>query len=154
MHQSIWTIICMTANNHYFIDSSYVIALEIYDDQHHSQALSHWRRLLKKQIHLTTTSFVFDEVVTFMNAHGQHQKAIQVGSYLLNSPSVRMVFVEKSLFHEGWLYLKKYADKRYSLTDCISFLVMKRLELNVALTFDKHFTQAGFQVQPTSVRSF
>ncbi len=139
----------MTANNRYFIDSIYVIALEVYDDQNHSKALKHWKRLLSRHIRLTTTSFVFDEVVTFMNARAQHQKAIEIGDYLLNSPSVTTVFVDESLFHDGWLYLQKYADKTYSLTDCISFLVMQRLQLNVALTFDKHFTQAGFQVQPS-----
>lgn len=142
----------MKATDHYFIDSSHIIALEVYDDQNHSRALRHWKRLLSRHIRLTTTSFVFNEIVTFMNTRSQHQKAIQVGSYLLNSPPVTVVFVEESLFHEGWLYLQKYADKTYSLTDCISFLVMQRLQLNVALTFDKHFTQAGFQVQPTSVR--
>jgi predicted nucleic acid-binding protein len=139
----------MKATNRYFLDSSYIIALEVYDDQNHSKALKHWKRLLSRHIRLITTSFVFNEIVTFMNTRAQHQKAIEVGSYLLNSPSVTIVFVEETLFHEGWFYLQKYADKTYSLTDCISFLVMQQFQLNVALTFDKHFAQAGFQVQPS-----
>ena len=71
----------MKANNHYFIDTSYIIALEILDDQHHLQALSHWNRLISKPIYLSTTSYVFDEVVTFFNTRKYHSKALEVGRY-------------------------------------------------------------------------
>jgi predicted nucleic acid-binding protein len=37
-------------------------------------------------------------------------------------------------------------DKEWSLTDCISFVVMKREGLTDALTGDRHFEQAGFKV--------
>lgn len=139
----------MKANNHYFIDTSYIIALEILDDQHHLQALSHWNRLISKPIYLSTTSYVFDEVVTFFNTRKYHSKALEVGRYLLDSPSVNVVFVSETLFYEGWQYFQKHADKTFSLTDCLSFLVMKKFQINTALTFDKHFSQAGFTVQPT-----
>jgi hypothetical protein len=36
-------------------------------------------------------------------------------------------------------------DKNWSLTDCLSFTVMKDNGLRVALTGDQHFEQAGFQ---------
>ncbi len=43
---------------------------------------------------------------------------------------------------------QKHQDKRYSLTDCISFVVMKQKGLKTAMTFDKHFAQAGFIIEP------
>jgi uncharacterized protein len=36
-------------------------------------------------------------------------------------------------------------DKEWSLTDCISFVVMKERGLTEALTADHHFEQAGFK---------
>jgi hypothetical protein len=36
------------------------------------------------------------------------------------------------------------ADKDWSLTDCLSFIVMGRRNIRQALTADNHFEQAGF----------
>ncbi len=58
------------------------------------------------------------------------------------------VFVDHNLFNAGWAYFCRHADKRYSLTDCISFVVMQERGLREALTFDQHFTQAGFEASP------
>lgn len=62
----------------------------------------------------------------------------KIGDYLIN----------EALFYQGWQYFKQHTDKSYSLTDCISFLVMEQLKIRTALTFDKHFVQAGFKRLP------
>ena len=74
-----------------FVDTSYWLALEIADEQYHPVALSHWQRMNTALPTLVTTSYVFDEVVTFLNTRGLHKKAVQIGSTLLNSPSFRSV---------------------------------------------------------------
>jgi predicted nucleic acid-binding protein len=51
-----------------FFDTGYLIALEAADDQHHNEALAHWQVLSRSSPQLVTTSYVFDEVVTFFNS--------------------------------------------------------------------------------------
>jgi len=131
-----------------FLDTSYVIALELSGDQHHQAALKHWPSVTKSLPLLVTTSYVFAELVTFFNSRGHHAKAVEIGARLLSSPSVRLVHVGEDLFQAGWQHLQQYRDKNYSLTDCISFLVMKEFGITTALTFDKHFAQAGFKRLP------
>ena len=40
---------------------------------------------------------------------------------------------------------ERRADKDWSLTDCLSFLVMEDRGIRDALTADHHFEQAGFR---------
>jgi len=131
-----------------FVDTGYLLALELTNDQHHQAATRHWQGVVTALPRLVTTSYVFDEVVTFFNSRGQHTKAIQVGNNLLLSPSVHLIHVDTALFYEGWAYFQRHQDKDYSLTDCISFLVMQKLGIGTAFAFDQHFVQAGFTKEP------
>jgi len=134
--------------NHLFLDTGYLIALEAADDQYHQAALTHWHGLTKALPQLVTTSYVLNEVTTFFNSRHHHAKAVEVGNRLLESSIVRLIHVDEALFHVGWRYFKKHDDKSYSITDCISFVVMERLGIHTALAFDKHFVQAGFEKLP------
>src|SRR5436853_3039964 len=131
-----------------FLDTSYLLALELANDQNHHAALHHWQRIGPLLPVLVTTSYVFDEVVTYFNSRGHHAKAVEVGNRLLTSQSVKFVQVDEKLFKEGWEYFQLYKDKDYSLTDCISFVVMKALGIDTAFAFDQHFVQAGFHTLP------
>ena len=46
----------------------------------------------------------------------------------------------------GLAFYEKHDDKEWSLTDCISFQIMRREGIQQALTADHHFEQAGFEV--------
>jgi predicted nucleic acid-binding protein len=131
-----------------FVDTSFILALELTDDQHHDSALQCWRSLATRQPTLVATSYVFDEIVTSFNSRNRHDKAVEIGNRLLTSAVIQLVQVEENLFLEGWNYFQRYEDKSYSLTDCISFLVMTKMNIQKALTFDRHFVQAGFQKIP------
>jgi len=131
-----------------FLDTSYLIALELQSDQYHQKAQEHWRKARVNLPFMITTSYIFDEVVTFFNSRGHHKKAVQIGSMLLSSPSVRFIHVDETLFAAGWTYLQRHHDKDYSLTDCISFTVMNTHTITTAFTFDNHFVQAGYTQEP------
>lgn len=46
---------------------------------------------------------------------------------------------------KGWEIFKMHLDKNWSLTDCITFYVMKERKIRKALTSNHHFIQAGFE---------
>ena len=131
-----------------FIDTSYLLALEMKSDKNHKAVNTHWKTYRKTCPLLTTTSYVFDELVTFLNNSGRHDKAVEIGEMLLSSHTFHFVHVDDDLFKLGWDRFKNRPDKSFSLTDCISFITMEVLNIQAALTFDEHFLQAGFQVIP------
>lgn len=131
-----------------FIDTGFLIALETRDDQHHKAAQDSWRSMLALSPSFFTTEYIVNEVATFFNSRNRHKKAVEIGNCLLNSPSVHFIHVDRPLFLKGWDYFGSHEDKSYSLTDCISFVVMETFEVKCALTFDRHFEQAGFRRIP------
>lgn len=134
--------------NIYFLDTSYILSLEIQNDSAHQRVLQNWAILAKSNVFLVTTTYVFDEVVTFFNSRNLHYKAVEVGNRLLESPDLELIQIDQTLFDRGWQYFQKHKDKSYSLTDCLSFIVMQEREIVTALTLDNHFSQAGFQILP------
>jgi predicted nucleic acid-binding protein len=130
-----------------FLDTGYLVGLEDADDENHPAAREH-REGITRVPTLTTTSYVLDEVVTFFNVRGQHAKAVELGEMLLGSPSVRMIHVGQDLLMRSLGLLRDRPDKRYSLTDCISFVVMRERSISVAYAFDRHFEQEGFVREP------
>ena len=127
-----------------FLDTSFVIALEMARDNQHRAAAKFWQNYVTKPQPLVTTDMVFAEIVTFFNARGLHSKAVEVGDRLLGSALVDVVHITPELRQEAWALLKRQFDKAYSLADCASFVVMRKRRLTQALSFDAHFAQAGF----------
>ena len=66
-------------------------------------------------------------------------------TWLRQHPRVRLVPVSDELFQRGYEFYAAREDKDWSLTDCISFVVMRDEELQAALTHDQHFEQAGYK---------
>jgi uncharacterized protein len=94
-----------------FVDTSFILALELTDDQHHDSALQCWRSLATRQPTLVATSYVFDEIVTSFNSRNRHDKAVEIGNRLLTSTVIQLIQVEENLFFEGWNYFQRYEDK-------------------------------------------
>lgn len=130
--------------NSLFLDTSFVIALEDADDQNHDKAMLYWKKFKKKPCKLVTTSYIFDETVTLLKRRLGFVKAVEVGKRLLESSLIEMVYILKEDFLKAWEMFLKHKDKGYSFTDCLSFLIMEKMDIKKALTFDEHFRQMGF----------
>ena len=65
--------------------------------------------------------------------------------HLLQRSDVEVAPLSVDLWQRGWTLYRDRPDKAWSLTDCVSFLVMQERGLADALTADEHFRQAGFR---------
>ncbi|MGH7738771.1 MAG: type II toxin-antitoxin system VapC family toxin [bacterium] len=129
-----------------FLDTSFLYALEDSSDQHHQEAIGLWQKILKNPPQLILTSYIFDEITTLLQSKLGHAKATEAGNRLLQSALVEILHVTSELFQEAWAYFNKHKDKGYSFTDCVSFAAMNQRSIKNALSFDKHFRQAGFKI--------
>lgn len=132
-----------------FLDSGYLVAYENADDQNHRSARDHWASLTSVPT-LVTTSYILDEVLTFLNARRQHQRAVSIGDRLMEGSFAELVHVDEDLLRRGLDLFRRRPDKRYSVTDCISFVVMRDRQIDTAYAFDDHFGQEGFIRKPTT----
>jgi uncharacterized protein len=125
-----------------FIDTLFVVALVNRRDQHHARA-SELAAAYDGQRFLTTDA-VLIEVGNALARHFRTQAADVIENFL-SSPEVEIIHLTPGLFAEGFQLYRAHRDKEWSLTDCFSFVVMRREGVTEALTFDHHFVQAGFQ---------
>jgi predicted nucleic acid-binding protein len=104
--------------------------------------------LARQNLVIYVTDYIIDETITLVLARVGHAGAVTCGEWLLRSPKVKIVRIEQSQWNEAWAMFRGYRDKRFSFTDCTSFVVMHEHKLVDAFTFDHHFEQMGFQMWP------
>jgi predicted nucleic acid-binding protein len=128
--------------SHAFLDTAYLLALLNPRDTWHARALTLSQRPHSK---LVTTEAVLTEIADALCQRARRTWAVQTIDDLRGDRSVRCVGVDSRLFARALDFYRERDDKDWSLTDCISFVVMGDLRLTDALTSDVHFVQAGFR---------
>lgn len=125
-----------------FVDTLFIVALINKRDQYHQIALN-----LAEQYEncpLITTDAIFLESGNKLSANYRNE-VVELIEQFLASDEIDVIRLTPELFDESLRLYKQYQDKSWGLVDCFSFVVMKQNKVNQALTFDQHFTQAGFQ---------
>lgn len=128
--------------NTVFADACYFLALSISRDRLHQQALA----LAAVNQRLLTTEWVLAETAAALAAPPTRSRFTALVRGLKARNDVTIVPASTLHFKMGCALYAQRMDKGWSLTDCISFLVMWRYRVKSALTSDRHFVQAGFQI--------
>lgn len=128
-----------------FVDSLFWIASLFPRDQWHEQALAAGETL-RNDTTLVTTREVLTEFLAAASRSDPtaRQAAVDVARTILGDETIIVIPPSQELFNKGLDLYEQRLDKRYSLADCISMVVMRERDISQILTHDRDFSAEGF----------
>lgn len=129
-----------------FADTSYWIALLNSRDELHGNAVALARKFASATV--VTSEMVCVELLNSFSNGGPRLRRIVAQAVDALRSNARVVVWPQSTeqFRAALEQYGQVADKAWSVTDCASFQIMRVEEISAALTHDRHFGQAGFDV--------
>jgi predicted nucleic acid-binding protein len=127
-----------------FVDTSGFYAVLDADDPFHAVATAGFERAEQEQWQLVTTNYVVHETWALV----QHRLGWDAVEDFLDVmlPLCRVEFVDQALHLLAAQRCRQSRRRKLSLTDCVSFEVMRRLQLTRAIAQDQHFSEGGIQL--------
>jgi uncharacterized protein len=126
-----------------FADTSFFVAAIGPRDQFHQRAVD-FMQTYNGQV--LTTDFVLVEFGNYLFRTKDRPFFEPVLRNIQANPQYEIVAASRDLLKRGIERYVTRPDKEWSLTDCISFVVMEEHGITEALTSDGDFEQAGFTV--------
>jgi predicted nucleic acid-binding protein len=124
-----------------FADTYYFLALLNRADEGHAAAVAFTGRASRR---LVTTTWVLTELAdSVAQTNGRRLLELLVHDLEADRGTV-IVPPDLAVWKRGLELYSGRPDKKWSLTDCISFVVMRERGITDALTADHHFEQAGY----------
>jgi uncharacterized protein len=138
----------------YFADTSFWIGLSSKRDQHHHRAVAWHQFAIRNRSTIVTTEAVLLEWLNALSDVSTRRTAAESYLRVRADARIEVVPLQAELMDSAIQLYRGRPDKNWSLTDCLSFLVMERRGLAEALTTDHDFEQAGLRAnmldQPSS----
>lgn len=125
-----------------FVDTGFLFAISTPRDRLYARSMK-WAAVLNGP--MLTTEYVIWEMVNALSSPKDRRQSHALLESIQSSPRWTIVPASSSLYTSGLAMHRQHGDKEWSLTDCISFIVMRERAVQRALTHDHHFEQAGFE---------
>lgn len=130
-----------------FLDTSFLVALSMEDDQNHSKAI-----IIAKEIEQGTfgetfiSDYIFDETITFLLGLTKSvERTTKLGDPLKEASE--LILVGELTFASSWDTFKTQRTTRFSFTDCTTIHILKASNIKNIATFDAEFkTLKGISV--------
>ena len=123
-----------------FVDTGAWFARTVPSDRNHL-VIRQWMRQNREG--LITTDYIVDETLTLLRHRGERRRALILGEEFFRGRLAHVYYLTENDIRNAWLIFQQYADKEWSFTDCTSKLIIERLGIAFALSFDHHFRQFG-----------
>lgn len=128
------------------IDTSALLALANRRDQYHERAKSAVKTLVEAGCRLAGTTLILAEFHAHLLHRTDPRRARSVLAVLLRDPLYEWHDVPLELVNDATgRWLERFQDQRLSLTDAVSFELMRRERIDSAFAYDEDFTTAGFE---------
>lgn len=129
------------------VDTGALLALSRRQDQYHARAVEIAERHLAAGGQYVGPTLILGELHSHLLYLRGPKEGRVVLSHLLSDPVHAWLDVSADLVHDAVTnWLARFADRRFSLVDAVSFEVMRRERLSHAFAFDEHFEVAGFEL--------
>lgn len=127
-----------------FVDTSAFLAVLNADDDFHQQAAAVWLDLLTGEARLITNSFVLAEAYALIQNRLGLDAIRTLAKEIL--PLFEVKWVDGELYQQAVTLLLAANRQQLSLVDCSSFVTMHQNNIDLAFTFDRHFSEQGFEI--------
>lgn len=129
-----------------FVDTSAWYSLIDRRDVDHVPTRTFVREWLDSGGRFVSSDYVLDEAFTLARARSGTTAAVRLMDVVEGTAALDLEWVGHDRFEQAKALFRRCADQAFSFTDCTSFVVMRELELEGALTSDEHFRIAGFEL--------
>ena len=129
-----------------FVDSGAWIALALSRDPLHAQAREQWDLLHEAGARLHTSVPVVIETFTFLDRNANRDVAQAWKESIYEPGTVKILACDLRDLEQAWEYFRRGDLHKLSAVDATSFVIMKRVRIRLAYTFDHHFAVAGFRL--------
>ncbi len=129
-----------------FVDSGGWIALALTRDPLHERAREAWDSLAHAGARVFTSVPVVLETFTFLDRNAKRDVALAWRASLDAVPRFRVLICSAADMKKAWSYFGRADLHKLSAIDATSFVIMSRMSIRTAFTFDHHFATVGFRM--------
>jgi uncharacterized protein len=133
-----------------FVDTSAWFALADPKQRSHRMALHALRDAVERGRRMVTTNLVVAETHALLLRRVHRDAALTFVHEMRREPQVVVASTLDLELRAQVDWLERFHDQDFSFADAVSFAVMTERGIRSALTLDRHFAIAGFEVFPSA----
>lgn len=130
------------------VDTSAWYPIAVPDHADHEALSTSLRSAVRDGVSLVTTNLIVAESYALLLSRVGRRAALGF-LHAVRQPPNRIEYStppREAAAIDQWL--ARFHDQRFSFTDAVSFVVMRELGIHDAITLDRHFATAGFNMMP------
>lgn len=131
-----------------FVDTAAWYPILLRRQPQHREFARELETRIRKGARVVTTNLVVAETHALLLHRAGRSEALNFVQTVRQAPNIVVPATPELEAEAVGQWLERFADQAFSFTDAVSFAVMKARGIRDALTLDRHFATAGFNVVP------